>query len=234
MLLWDMASVYLITNTVNGKRYVGFTSQPMRLRWAQHTYGSRSGSGQPFHKALAKYGPEAFDFRVLYTGLTAEFALALEAAAITSLGTLAPAGYNLTTGGEHFEHTEASKQKLSLSAMGRKASPETRAKMSATWSGRARGPASEAAKANMSAAQRGKPGRPCTEESRAKISAAKVGKPRSEETRAKMSGTRLLAREDKRLLALSLLAEGQTKAEVARVVGVSKTTIYDWAKRFGG
>lgn len=49
-------TVYLHTNTVNGKRYVGITSRPMMKRWNSHLSASKK-SDLFFHKAIRKYGP---------------------------------------------------------------------------------------------------------------------------------------------------------------------------------
>jgi group I intron endonuclease len=145
-----MASVYLITNTANGKRYVGFTGGRVSLRWKQHRKSARDGLVSALHHAIRKYGPEAFEVRTLATTLTPEFALALEQSAIQSLGTRTPAGYNMTTGGEGYLHSDETKAKMSAGRVGKKKTPEHVAKVAAAKRGQTHTPE---AKARMSASQ---------------------------------------------------------------------------------
>lgn len=85
------------------------------------------------------------------------------------------------------------RDKLRAAILGKKASEETRAKLSAMRKGRKMGPMSEERKAKISAAHKGKPGRPHTPETRAKMSEAhlrlnkkgKPGRPQTAESRAK-------------------------------------------------
>ena len=56
-----------ITNTVNGKCYIGVTTEtnPNR-RWMKHKSAIRANIGCPFlQKAVKKYGEESFKFEVL-------------------------------------------------------------------------------------------------------------------------------------------------------------------------
>jgi group I intron endonuclease len=130
-----MASVYLVTNTVNGKQYVGFTSRTVEERWSQHVSQSKA-KRQAIAKAICKYGPEVFEVRALATGMSDEFALALEVAAIQALGTLVPAGYNLTSGGGQAGHHEETKAKMSATRKGRKYSDEHRQNISDALKGK--------------------------------------------------------------------------------------------------
>ena len=56
--------IYLITNSTNGKRYVGKTTKPLDVRWRGHVAGSTS-SGVPLARAIRKYGTDAFTREVL-------------------------------------------------------------------------------------------------------------------------------------------------------------------------
>ena len=44
--------VYLITNTVNGKVYVGQTINGLSKRWKGHKNDVRKGSQNPLHRAI--------------------------------------------------------------------------------------------------------------------------------------------------------------------------------------
>lgn len=110
--------VYIITNTVNGKRYVGKTSEK---RWNDRMSGHRTrGNGSrrsKIHRAIVKYGWESFSARPVYYSDSESAALAREMWFIKNLGT-SDYGYNITRGGEGI--------------LGMKHSAETRKKMSAT------------------------------------------------------------------------------------------------------
>lgn len=52
--------VYVVMNHINGKVYVGQTTQRLSNRWAQHKHSVVRGSKTPFHLALKKYGLDNF------------------------------------------------------------------------------------------------------------------------------------------------------------------------------
>lgn len=106
--------VYKITNTVNGKAYIGVTVSKVNLRWNQHVHAAKK-SDYPLQRAILKYGRDAFAVEVLYEASSLEEMMRCERALIATHGTMLPSGYNLTTGGEGFAG---------------KRSPETRRKMS--------------------------------------------------------------------------------------------------------
>src|SRR5687768_9783119 len=95
-----LCGVYLVTNTVNGKRYVGLSAD-IRKRWAEHRK-PKAISKTVIHDAVRKYGAEAFAFAVLEL-CDQKMLEERERHWITALGTLAPAGYNRTNGGERLK-----------------------------------------------------------------------------------------------------------------------------------
>ena len=95
-----MGLVYLAKNILNGKCYVGKTVHSLGERRKGHQGRSLSGSNTHFHRALAKYGPEAFEWSVLDECDNEKVLNALERLFIRRLNTRSPNGYNLTDGGE--------------------------------------------------------------------------------------------------------------------------------------
>lgn len=89
-------SIYCITNLINQKKYIGFTSQEPSSRWNRHI----NGSGITISKAIQKYGKDNFKFEVILQGLNRDDVLSMETYFIETMNTLSPNGYNLTTGGE--------------------------------------------------------------------------------------------------------------------------------------
>lgn len=59
-----MSIIYLITNNVNGKRYVGKTIKTMEQRFRGHKYASVSPKTY-LHKAMAKYGFDSFEISTI-------------------------------------------------------------------------------------------------------------------------------------------------------------------------
>lgn len=56
--------IYLFKNKLNQKCYVG-QAMDIERRYKEHIYYSNNNPIQPIHKALAKYGVENFEFKVL-------------------------------------------------------------------------------------------------------------------------------------------------------------------------
>lgn len=98
--------VYLITNTINQKKYVGKSNCPDD-RWCTHQYEANRGAGYVVHKALRKYGLDAFTFEVLEAYETQKASLEGEIEWIARLdSTIHGWGYNMTKGGEGGAPTE--------------------------------------------------------------------------------------------------------------------------------
>jgi group I intron endonuclease len=88
--------VYLVTNKVNGKQYVGYTNTIPERRWSAHKTSARRGSQLWFHQALRKYGEDAFEWRVVSVHYEDADAKRAERAMISGL----PRTYNMTPGGD--------------------------------------------------------------------------------------------------------------------------------------
>jgi hypothetical protein len=95
-----MGCVYCVTCSVNGKRYVGKTKHSLAKRRIQHHSYSRLHQKSAFHKALTKYGTDAFEWAVLYESDDELSLFEKEKEYIAQFATFVPNGYNLTTGGD--------------------------------------------------------------------------------------------------------------------------------------
>ena len=58
--------VYQHTNTVNGKRYIGYSGKTLEQRFKGHVDSARLGSTDLFHQAIRKHGAKAFVSEVLF------------------------------------------------------------------------------------------------------------------------------------------------------------------------
>lgn len=83
--------IYLVTNLVNGKRYIGKTSQELKDRWYQHCKNAEYGHDTYLYRAIRKYGADSFIVEKLCDGLDREEVALIE--------TLSPE-YNMTRGGD--------------------------------------------------------------------------------------------------------------------------------------
>jgi group I intron endonuclease len=93
--------VYLITNKVNGKKYVGQTIQTLKKRWSSHGSDAKRNRGpHALVHALLKYGKENFTIRTLTVCRTREELNRLEKKYIVKLKTKTPNGYNIADGGD--------------------------------------------------------------------------------------------------------------------------------------
>ncbi len=183
--------VYMIEHVATGRRYIG-KSVDVEHRIAVHfTPGQHERSTSHIHKAIGKYGRDAFRVVVLEHCDDDETARAREVVWIRALETKTPNGFNLTDGGDGtsgFRPSDETRAKLSAARRGSKRSAETRAKMSAAQRGRPRH--SDETKAKIAASKLGNTysvGRKLSEETRAKISAGNTGKEISADVRARMS-----------------------------------------------
>lgn len=93
--------IYLCTNELNGKRYVGLTSISLNRRKSNHkTQAFTLNSQSKFHRALRKYGIDSFKWEVLDDkSLTVEELITKEIEYIERFDTY-KSGYNMTIGGD--------------------------------------------------------------------------------------------------------------------------------------
>lgn len=88
--------VYCITNSVNGKQYVGQTTRSIQDRWRQH---KAKILRSVLSSAIQKYGAVNFTCTCLSSAQSQEDLDQLECEWISKLQTIAPSGYNMSGGG---------------------------------------------------------------------------------------------------------------------------------------
>lgn len=94
--------IYLVRNKVNGKGYVGQTIKTFEKRWTQHLSDARNEryANIILHKAIRKYGDDAFEHTILAETDNLPELYLLEIEQIAKQGTKVPNGYNMTDGGD--------------------------------------------------------------------------------------------------------------------------------------
>ena len=178
--------IYILTNTVNGKQYVGLDSN-LPKRANQHLKGKTRCPA--IIAAIKKHGTDAFEVEIIpYPIVPFQILCWFERSHIAELNTKFPNGYNLTDGGEGGLGRKDSPETIAKRTgennpmfgksgnknpfFGKKHDTETRARMSkATGKG----------KDNHNYGKKRSP------ETREKIAASKRGKPRDAATIRKMS-----------------------------------------------
>ena len=128
-----MGCVYLITNTVNGKQYVGMTTRTLDERWSEHCAEARLGRGFYLHSAIQKYGPESFCLTCLFESNEVKDLVEAEKHFIADLDTIAN-GYNQAHGGEGFNLTEEALNRRADSVRNALQRPAVRSRLSASIS----------------------------------------------------------------------------------------------------
>lgn len=96
-----MAYIYVITNKINGKQYVGKTNNSIEDRFKEHCRDSKKErcEKRPLYNAMNKYGIENFSISVLEE-CSAEESSQKEIYWIGRLNTYGSTGYNATLGGD--------------------------------------------------------------------------------------------------------------------------------------
>lgn len=96
-----MYEIYLITNQIDEKLYVGQTRRTASLRWSEHVRDSNKGkTGYLLYNAMRKHGANRFALDIISRTDSQEEANRLEKFWIAYLKTSDPSfGYNMTDGG---------------------------------------------------------------------------------------------------------------------------------------
>ena len=111
-----MYTVYQHKNKINGKVYIGITSQKPEQRWRN---GEGYKSSPHFYSAIQKYGWDNFEHNILFIELTKEQACLKEQELIKEFNSMnREYGYNSTSGGDIFVMNEETRQKISQALMG--------------------------------------------------------------------------------------------------------------------
>lgn len=170
----------MIRNKVNGKMYIGQSTEIEEYRWIKHRSRLRNNNHYNEHlqRDWNKYGEESFEFSILLECEENQLNTYEEYYIFELMTYDSRVGYNKNYGGSCGRHTEETKKKISESNKGKTLSEETKRKLSEAFKGE----------------NNPNYGKHFTEETRKKMSEAKkgenhpmYGKHHSEETKKKMS-----------------------------------------------
>jgi group I intron endonuclease len=171
--------IYKITNLVNGKIYIGQTTQSIETRWRQHC--SKSEGCIALVHAIQKYGRENFTVEQIDVASDRDELDEKEKYWIEHYDCIAPKGYNLTSGGTHYKVSEETRKKHRAirgekhPMFGKHLSEEHKKKLSIAFSG----------------SKNHQYGKRMSPEHKEKLRRLSIGRIPSEETRYKMRLARL-------------------------------------------
>lgn len=86
--------IYKITNTKNGKAYIGCTCRSLRSRMSGHWSAARRGKDTLIAQAIREFEPDSFEVEVIGRAGSSEEMYLMETEAIKSQNTCYPNGYN--------------------------------------------------------------------------------------------------------------------------------------------
>lgn len=228
------STVYLVTNLTNGHTYVGITRFSPEYRWAQHVANARTRARSRLHRAIVKYGVDAFRVEAIASCLTRDGAGDVERAVIQQLHPT----YNQTNGGEVTTGRRGGPElyaRIAAKARGRKHTPEHRAKNSAQAKARWASDPKYRAKAiealtrgrenvdetkRIAAVVKAQRNRKWSDESRAKLSASCMGRRYHPDVLARMG-----EKHKKAVECIELAAVFDSVSEAAEATGVSITSV---------
>jgi len=180
--------IYKITNKINGKIYIGQTTTSIKDRWKSHC---KRKDRPGISHAIQKYGKENFTIEEIDGANSLSELNYLEEHYIYTYNSLAPNGYNLTSGGKNAKHSDETKKKMSESAKVKIFTEEHRRNIAKSSTGRANNKGkvfSEEWKRNMSISHKGLKR---SDETKKKMIQARLGFKHTEETKRKISATKL-------------------------------------------
>jgi len=96
----NIYSIYKISNSINKKVYIGFTSNTVNSRWSMHKYQARSGKSKTkLHEEMRTLGCDKFFIEPIYQSYDREWTLKIEDSFIVEYNSIAN-GYNKRPGGQ--------------------------------------------------------------------------------------------------------------------------------------
>lgn len=228
--------IYIVTNVINGRQYVGLTTKTAAVRWQQHVSNANNGVKTYLYAAIRKYGAEAFTVETCLSVLDKKYLGYFEKQKIQDLN----AAYNQTNGGEVTlgrKYDDATKERIRLKSLGKKRTPAQIEKMKQAVRNSAAHTARRNSPENM-VLLREMCKKVDHEKRLAALRAVNVGKVWSAESRAKLSAScmgrvynkdiidKMRASKRKKVLCRETGVVFLCTEEAAQHTGVSKRTIH--------
>ena len=223
--------IYKYTNLITGMSYIGQTCRKLKTRAGRNMEGY-SGC-EKFWEAIEAYGTDCWQSEILWDGLTLDEANTYEQVEIQDNETLYPYGYNMSLGGLNTTHTQGTLSKISKNNArywkGKKMSKEHRQRISENCFFRTPEARAKVAGKNNAAhrpeikamhSKRMRKNNPMND-----LETRKKAHRKSSITQLGMTPEALM------ILIQWLSREGWSLRKIGRELGISKHTIFKYAKR---
>lgn len=128
--------VYIFTNLVNGKQYIGQTTSSDPDKYCMTHFNNAvvdNRKQRVFYKALRKYGRENFTYNIVFCAFDKSSLDWAEDYFIIELNTLSPNGYNTKRGGAQGKYSEDGKRALSEACLVTEVRVRKKAAMCEVW-----------------------------------------------------------------------------------------------------
>ena len=199
--------VYCHTNKINGKKYIGITSQKPEQRWRN---GEGYRNNEYFSRAIEKYGWHNFMHEILYSGLNRIEAENIEVKLIEEYKTTHnDCGYNIESGGNVAKDIpQSTRQKISEALKGHPCTAETKKKISESKKGKPN--PRKGVKATSEQIEKNR-------ESHKGQKAWNKGRPWTKEEKAKCGGKKVMCVETGKIYLTMHEAAEETNANIATI-----------------
>lgn len=112
--------IYIITCSVNGKKYVGYSRKTAEERFQSHLNSARWKKAGAIYDAIRCYGVDAFSVEKHCDCVDHKAACEKERELIAAMKTMLPNGYNMTVGGDGVPLTAERYVQIGLSKRGKR------------------------------------------------------------------------------------------------------------------
>lgn len=239
---YDVCKIYLLTNTINNKVYIGQTWNNLDSRFGYNGEGYKNST--ILYSAIQRHGANNFKYSILATAETQEDANKIEHQYIEQYDSKnQEKGYNIKDGGSVGKHSEETINKISETMKNKEWSPEAlenKKTAGKAWKGKKRGPHTDEWKENNSImmkeyhATHEHPmlGKHHTEEAKQKISEASKG-PATEKHLAALRANAEKRKMDPTREAAIVQAylDGRTIKDINEIFGTGNSSVYRILKR---
>lgn len=127
--------IYMLRNPINGKVYIGLTTESLDKRWKRHVWLASKNRPYKISHAINKYGKDSFEKYTLDIAYDQNSLNELEKFYIEKFCSV-DFGYNMSSGGNGSTHSPEERRKISIANKGKIRTEEHRKNLSISKRGR--------------------------------------------------------------------------------------------------
>lgn len=244
--------IYMATNMINGKKYIGQTTTTLNKRMCCHKYSYKNikDGCKIFYSAIRKYGFDNFYWEKIEDNIPASILDSREIEYIKIKNSIKPNGYNISPGGSDLRFvndmeflnykkfgwnlSELTKKRISKSNKGLKRSEEYKKMMSKIFLSDKNPSKREDVRKKISESAKG---RKLTQEAKNKVGEFQKGRVKSEEHKKKIKEAHIKKHmgphKDFNWLHNKYVIEDYSISDISKIAGSSRKSISSSIKEFG-